>query len=309
MNFPARLSAQEPSSSPGAGPIPTVTIVICTRGRAADLEACLAAVARLSPPPTEVLVVDNSEGDALTEQTARRSGARYLTEPAKGLSRARNRGIRESSTEIVAFLDDDAVPCEDWLGQILVPFADERVAVVTGDTLPSRETMAESRARPVRLLSNENPLWFEMANFGGLGFGTNMALRRKDCSAPGFFDVRLGRGALIWIAEESHAYTQLLARGLHAAHVPAAVVVHPDKPRDVRQEATASFAYWLLLFFDFPRNRRDLVGFLTRRLQRKPLSWPRYPSGPGEIISSSWWLKMKASIAGVMLYLRARHVR
>jgi cellulose synthase/poly-beta-1,6-N-acetylglucosamine synthase-like glycosyltransferase len=256
-----------------------------------------------------VLVVDNSSGDAQTERLAREAGADYVVETLPGLSRARNRGLRESRTAIVAYVDDDALPRKDWLGAILGPFADEQVAAVTGNTISSPDGEAASLGRPTRSLSSVNPLWFEIANFGGLGFGTNMALRKRFCASESLFDERLGRGALIWIAEESHAFTQLLARGLVAVHVPAAIVLHPDKPRDVEKEATASFAYWLLLFREFPEHRRDLVRFLLRRLRRKPLSWPRDPLGPGEIINSGFALKVKAAFAGFALFLKAGQSR
>lgn len=100
---------------------PTVTIVVCTRNRPEALRCCLEAIARLTPPADEVLVVDNSQGDAETERVARELAARYVVERRAGLSRARNRGLAESRTEIVAFVDDDAIPSEDWLGKILTP--------------------------------------------------------------------------------------------------------------------------------------------------------------------------------------------
>jgi cellulose synthase/poly-beta-1,6-N-acetylglucosamine synthase-like glycosyltransferase len=265
----------------------------------------MVAIGRLDPRPDEVLVVDNTEGNEETKQIAMGVGARYVTAPIRGLSRARNRGLAESQGEIVAFVDDDALPTTGWLGRILEPFADPKVAGVTGDTVTCEAAANASMERPSRSLSNQDPLWFEIANFGGLGFGTNMALRKEYCRGDRFFDERLGRGAPISIAEESHAFTRLLSSGYHAVHVPAAVVLHPDKPRDVQMEATTSFAYWLFLFFNFPSHRSDLLRFLGRRLRRKPLSWPRDPQGPGEVISSGLWVKLKATIAGLFLFLRA----
>ncbi len=306
MNSPAGRFAQESPQSPGNDSDLTVTLVICTRHRPSQLQQCLEAVRRLSPAPTAVLVIDNSDGDVDTERLARDAGAGYIIESQPGLSRARNRGVRESRTEIVAFIDDDALPCANWLAVILAPFAEKQVAAVTGDTVSSDDAVAACLERPPRRLSSASPLWFEIANFGGLGFGTNMALRKSACGDGPFFDERLGRGAPIWIAEESHAFTRLLARGLVAVHVPAAIVRHPDKSRNVQREATASFAYWLLLFREFPEHRRDLIRFLLRRLRRKPLSWPRDPHGPGEIINSGWSLKVKAAFAGFALFLQAR---
>lgn len=307
MNSPARfLAANSPEPPGNPSPVPTVSLVICTRNRPAELRECLQAVCRLNPQPDEVVIIDNSTGNAETEHAAVQFGARYCLEPAPGLSRARNRGLREAHSAIVAFIDDDALPCEDWISRIRAPFTDKRIAAVTGDTVPDTSLLTAVRETPARTLSNADPLWFEMANFGGLGFGTNMSLRKEYCADEQFFDPRLGRGAPIWIAEESHAFTRLLACGYLAVHVPAAVVLHPDKNRVVEKEATASFAYWLLLFCEFPDHRRDLARFLGRRLLRKPLTWPRDPYGPGEIINSGLGIKLKSAFAGVRLYWSIR---
>ena len=69
----------------------TVTVVICTRNRPADLQRCLEAIAHLERGPDEVIVVDNTSGDKETEAVARDFGAVYIVESAVGLSRARNR--------------------------------------------------------------------------------------------------------------------------------------------------------------------------------------------------------------------------
>lgn len=89
--------------------------MICTRRRPAILARCLAAVARLNPAPTEVIVVDNTQGDSDTKKVAYEFGARYTVEPRAGLSPARKRGLSESKTKDVAFLEDDALPAPDWL--------------------------------------------------------------------------------------------------------------------------------------------------------------------------------------------------
>lgn len=287
----------------------TVSVVICTRNRVAQLRECLAAVQRLSTAPDDILVVDNSAGDIETRRAASDYEARYVAEPMPGLSRARNRGLAECNTDIIAFVDDDALPSIAWLSLLVAPFSDETVAAVTGETLSALPAGTSRPASATRRVSSSDPLWFEIANFGGLGFGTNMALRRELCLEPEFFDVRLGRGAPHWIAEESHAFTRLIARGYAAVHVPSAIVIHPDKPRDIQQEATTSFGYWLLLLVEFPGHRMDMLRFLYRRLRRKKLAWPRDPQGPGEIIQSGWWVHLKAGLGGALLYLRARKLK
>lgn len=296
-------------SGPTESNRPTVSIVVCTRHRNDLLLECLDSISRLQPGPDELMVVDNTAGDEATRSIAMRYGARYVAEPITGLSHARNRGWSETQCEIVAYVDDDAVVDSRWLDALLQPFGDARVALVTGETVASTDQVEQNRHRPARYLSEEDPLWFEMATFGGLGGGGNMAMRRNSCPNSHPFDQRLGRGAAIHIAEENYAFATLLARGHRAAHVYQAMIVHPVKPFRVEQEAAASVAYWLTLFSDFPGHRLDLVQFLGKRLLRRPLPWPRDPQIPGHIIASGWRVYIKASLSGVWLFLRSRRPR
>ena len=71
---------------------PTCTVVICTRDRPAELERCLRAVRQIEYPRFDVLVIDNAPIKAPARGAAERWGARYVVEPVKGLSPARNRG-------------------------------------------------------------------------------------------------------------------------------------------------------------------------------------------------------------------------
>jgi glycosyltransferase involved in cell wall biosynthesis len=282
----------------------TVTVVICTRNRPALLAKCLAAVSRLDPAPDQVLVVDNSEGKKETEKTACEFRARYVVEPVRGLSRARNRGLSECDTDIVAYLDDDAIPAPDWLGILLEPFYDEKTAASTGRVV-TPESPSVTAAECPRTLNNRDPQWFEITTFGGMGLGGNMALRRSACIGWTVFDERLGRGAPFHIGEEAYAFAGLLLRGLTAAYLPAAVVFHPPLRRDpVEFEARNSLSYWLLLFSSFPSQRLALLRFLFRRLRRKPLTWPRETQEPGEIVTSGWRVLLKAGLKGVWLFLK-----
>jgi glycosyltransferase involved in cell wall biosynthesis len=281
-------------------------VVICTRYRAESLQNCLKAVANLRISPDELIVVDNTDGDGIARSAAQRYGARYIVEPRIGLSRARNRAISESNSKIIAFLDDDAVPDKHWLSLLVSPFVDPTVAIVTGSTPPLEGSECSPALDSLFSISNADSEWFVIAGFGGLGIGANMALRRAACIEPGTFDERLGRGTALGGGEESHAFVKLLSRGYHAVHLPAAMVTHPFKPSELMLEASRAFAYWLLLFFEFPGHRFELVRFLLMRLRHKPLTWYRSSPALGPIITSGWGLRMRACLAGVRLYLQTR---
>lgn len=288
----------------------TTTIVICTRNRPTHLRKCLEGIAHLERAPDEVIVVDNTSGDEETEAVAREFSAVYTAEPILGLSRARNRGLAESNSEIVAYLDDDAVPDGRWLKLLLEPFADPRVAVVTGGTNSPESRAGGCNQEPTRFLSNKDRLWFEIAAFGGLGIGANMAVRKAACVGWKVFDERLGRGGPFQGAEEHHAFVHILSLSYCAAHVPAAIVFHScQKPGDIKLEARNQIAYSMLLFAEYPGQRLNLLRFFFRRALRKPLTWPRDSPDPGKIISCGWPVLLAESFNAALLFFRTRKLR
>jgi glycosyltransferase involved in cell wall biosynthesis len=286
---------------------PTIAIVICTRRRAVALRGCLVAIAKMRRAPDEIIIVDNTSGDDETAAVAIELEAGYLIEPIAGLSRARNLGMGAAKSDIVAYIDDDALPHEDWLDALCRPFADPIVGVVTGGILSSPTASAHMGKGPILRLSNKDPQWLEIAAFGGLGIGTNMALRKSLCGGWKVFDERLGRGAPLEGMEEHRAFVGFLSRGYSAAHVPEAIVIHSSQySLDAMQDARNSMAYWMLLYSENPGQRRELLSFLFHRFRRKPLAWQREAPAVGRVFSAGKLSLIKAGIAGVLLYMRCR---
>lgn len=99
---------------------PTVSAVIATRNRTDVLPEALDSIFAQEGLgrqfDLEVVVVDDASSDNVAEVVARYSGVRYIRLPVnQGQSAARNAGIRNSSGQYVAFLDDDDL----WLPQKL----------------------------------------------------------------------------------------------------------------------------------------------------------------------------------------------
>ena len=269
-------------SSP-SNPVFSATVVICTRDRAHELGDCLQAVARLRYPRFEVLVVENGPPDARTQGVAEWHGARYLNCPRLGLSRARNAGARACHTDLVAYLDDDARPHPDWLAALACEFADPLVMAVGGEELRpisqcEMERLAAQPAhcaggkrRPARNIGPDTREWFALTNFGGCGCGCSMAFRRAAFDVWRGFDERLGRGAPLDSAEETRAFFELVECGYRCVHTPDAVVWHPgpQSPEEWRRfnlhNMTNAIAYAALLWYEFPRFRRQLLLYLLRR--------------------------------------------
>jgi GT2 family glycosyltransferase len=106
------------------------TVIVCTHNRAPVLRDTLAGLARLRAPAggAEVVLVNNASTDDTQGVVAElaphiRLPFRAVHESALGLSNARNRGVAEAKGEVLAFLDDDAVPAPDWLDGLLACYA------------------------------------------------------------------------------------------------------------------------------------------------------------------------------------------
>jgi glycosyltransferase involved in cell wall biosynthesis len=297
--------------------VPTCSVVICTRDRPHELDRCLAAVTALDYPHFEVLVVDNAPKDRANADIAHRWGVRYIVESQPGLSRARNRGALASDSEIVAFIDDDAIPNRDWLTALAVEFQDSAVMAVAGRRLPLEvETEAQQLCDWVRdrnerrVVDRQTPFWFEIANFGGIGTGMNMAFRRRAFDLwPGFHQ-RLGRGTVLRGGEEHHAFFSLLDRGFRVIHTPDAVVRHPFPATMAAlrtkqfKDLSAGMGYIALLLMEEPQHRKTILKYIFEALRGTPRSWRTQSVLAPSLVP--WWCVPLARVSGPILYIWSR---
>src|ERR1700738_297745 len=111
----------------------TVSVVINTYNRAASLAVTLQSLRRLNYPHFEVIVVNGPSTDGTLELlNAMRSLIRVGGCSERNLSISRNVGIEMAGGALVAFLDDDAVPDEDWLNDTVSAFDCEEVGGAGG---------------------------------------------------------------------------------------------------------------------------------------------------------------------------------
>jgi len=90
--------------------VPAVTVVIPTYNRRAMLEEAVASVSAQSFPDWELIVVDDASTDGTPEwlESVGTDRIRWLKQETNaGESAARNRGVRESTSPLILFLDDD----------------------------------------------------------------------------------------------------------------------------------------------------------------------------------------------------------
>jgi glycosyltransferase involved in cell wall biosynthesis len=86
----------------------TVSVVIPVYNNEAYIAAAVDSVLAQTRPPTEIIVVDDgsTDGTAAALET-HRNRIKYVYQKNRGEPAARNRGIQESTSEFIAFLDGD----------------------------------------------------------------------------------------------------------------------------------------------------------------------------------------------------------
>lgn len=218
---------------------PFVSIVICTYNRADLLRSTLESLLDLDGlEQAETIVVDNNSTDdtcRVAEQFRLYGGrervrVHYLFEATQGLSAARNAGIRAAAGEVVAFLDDDAIPDIGWLRAIIDGFAERPdVHALGGVIRPNFEIrrpdwLQGPLERPYTIVDlGDRRRTYPV---GMHPYGANMAIRRS-AFAERMFPTGLGRsGASLLSGEETWLFRDMARAGLGVFYEPAMAVTH-----------------------------------------------------------------------------------
>jgi GT2 family glycosyltransferase len=191
----------------------TVSVMITTRNRAADLERTCRVLRGLNPPPLEVLVT----ADGCTDHTVSvvrselPSAKIIVNEAGKGSVASRNRMMREAGGDLVLALDDDSQPEQfDCINQIRSLFEQNQKLAVAH--FPQR--------------SDEYPATLTQTNFGPArqtrSFANSGAVLRRSTylELPGF------EPKFFHMYEEPDYALQCVAAGYEVLFTPAITIRH-----------------------------------------------------------------------------------
>src|ERR1035437_7029417 len=64
---------------------------------------------------SEIIVIDNASTDKTAEVARKFNGVKVIKENEKGLTKARQRGYKESTGDILAYIDADTKMPEKWI--------------------------------------------------------------------------------------------------------------------------------------------------------------------------------------------------
>jgi len=201
---------------------PPVTVVIPTVGRVEPLTRCLESLAACVPPPSEVVVADQSHSEEIAALVASFAavGARVVRSDGRGVSKARNDGLRAATHDVVLITDDDCTVQPDWVGLgAAVASADAPDRIVTGRVVHVGDPRGLTDA-----VEDTEPRDYTGTPTTGVLFPNNMALVRSAVlAAEGGFDERFGPDEA---AEDNEFCYRWLKAGNRLLYDPRLVVFH-----------------------------------------------------------------------------------
>jgi glycosyltransferase involved in cell wall biosynthesis len=313
----------------------SVTVVVCTRNRAHALPDCLDSLRRLEHDALRFIVVDNaplddSTRDLVTEMACADPRFQYVREPLPGLSRARNLGLAHTTSEIIAYTDDDVRVDPLWVKGLLRGFARRsNVGCVTGMVasasleLPAEQyfdgrvwwsSSCEAKVYDARSGPADNALYPYAA--GTFGTGANFAVRSDLLREIGEFDETLGAGSSCEGGEDLDIFVRFIRAGYSLSYEPAALVWHEHRSgRDDLRRQMYSYGKALSAYlFKYASSRRTALDVLrrvprgVRHLGLLGARSSRVGSQTG-LAREPVFAEMRGLMAGPLAYARARHAQ
>jgi GT2 family glycosyltransferase len=217
-----------------------------------------------------------------------------MFEPAQGLSRARNRGVKESCGNIISFIDDDVTVAQDWLFEVKQAFDVSHVACV-GGKVPLRKDLAfpdwwrkEYNPSLGQYEKGDQTLILDSASRGIVGIGANLSFRRSCFEKYGDFRSDLGRiGGSVLMGEDVEFCDRLRSRGELLMHSPRAIVYQcPDVRRMTKRYVLRWFfriGEWIFL----QDESSDVAGASQVVLLCGVPRW-RYKDAAQHVLLSFW---------------------
>lgn len=181
----------------------TISVIIPTLNRKNSIEKLVTLIVNEQTyRGFEIIIVDQSDSYDISKEESilrplipKEIVFKYIAMELKNLPMARNRGISESSGDILLFLDDDTEPSSDLFYQHLISYGiSKEIGIVSGRVMEEGDIHTNTRKRLGGHVSFTGRVFMNFAS-GDSGFisyasGCNMSLKKKVITEVGHFDRR-----------------------------------------------------------------------------------------------------------------------
>ncbi|MEM8556138.1 MAG: glycosyltransferase [Pseudomonadota bacterium] len=206
----------------------SVTVAVVSHGRPEGLQECLTALETQSP--NSVIVVADRASLASVSSSPLSAVSHVIPFDTPNISMARNLALQATYTDLIAFIDDDALPSANWLNSLIEPFGRPKVMASTGfvrhhggPRWQFRGEVIDSWARVTSIPPPQETVTLEPPKDkqAVVTIGTNCAFDVACLADIGGFDE-----GFRYFLDEADVNMRLAARGARTALVPHAIVDH-----------------------------------------------------------------------------------
>ena len=204
-----------------------VSLIVATRGRTRQLEVLLKNLTKQELQKFEVIIVDQNEDDrlvAILDPSRWPYLVRHVRTPLqRGLSRARNEGLRYAKGDIIVFPDDDCWYPAWFLAKGLALLDQHQCDCVTGRA-------ADETGRSINGRFETDATWVDRHSVWTTQIEWAVFFRRNALVAIGGYDEALGVGSQTpWWANEGQDVTlRLLEAGFTTYYDPELYGFHDE---------------------------------------------------------------------------------
>ncbi len=214
-----------------------ITLAICTYNRAEYLDLCLESITKqtIDNYHFKVLVVDNNSIDntinIFNKYKKKYSNFRIVKETKIGLSNARNRAIKETDTEWIAYIDDDAILFENYVEIVLKTIKKYNFVCFGGNYIAKYLETKPKWIDSTFGSSQNNIKKIKRIYFDNIICGCNMVFNKAILIKIGGFPDNLGmKGSKIGYGEENYVQKKILEMNLPVGFQPELKIYHIVQP-------------------------------------------------------------------------------
>jgi glycosyltransferase involved in cell wall biosynthesis len=218
------------------------SLVMATLGRSDEIIILLDSLLLQSHKEFELIIIDQNDDyrvKKIYDQYMNKLNLQYYRCDKKGLSLARNIGLKYVSGEIVAFPDDDCEYESNTLEKVIEVFEkNPDYSFYTCNTI-------EKNGNKSVLQTINKDCYIGISNFLSTGISFTIFVRSQAIS--GFtFDEQMGVGAVFGSAEESDLLLYLIKNKKKGKYHAAHFIYHPGKTENIQRVYSYSLGYGAL---------------------------------------------------------------
>lgn len=212
-----------------------ISLVVVTYNRGDALREALESLLAMPKYPDydlEIVVVDNGSTDHTPSVVANAASntqykVRYFFEPKPGIACARNRGVRESKGDWIAFFDDDQLAPSDWLVHLIRACRSENLRYAGGGyilkyTQPNPPPFDGFSRQMLGEFTVSTPTAYHYHFLPATG---NVVVDKRLFDSIGEFDESMHQSG-----EDTEWFTRLVLAKIPGRHVPESHILHVIPP-------------------------------------------------------------------------------